>query len=238
MFITREYFIGLSDIGAEYKATNKSLLTYCENTCGIQSDIVGLGVLDIEKTKLSWILMNWKLKVINRPLYGTKIKVTTWSKGTDKLYAYRDFEITDEKGETLVIVTSKWLLMNIEKNSIVKFTDDSIMSKYESESKSVFEIDFPKPKEPSNYTKFSEVLITNNLIDVNKHVHNINYIDLARTVLDYDVEVKCENLEILYKKEIKLGEKVKCLYAYENDCHYVVIKTEDEANIHSVIKLY
>lgn len=238
MFLEREFFVGLSEIGFENKVTNRSLLAYCENMGGIHSDIAGLGLLDAPKTRKGWVLLNWKMKIFERPLYGTTLKVRTWSKGNDRLYAYRDFEIMDEKENIVAIVTSRWVLIDLDKKHFIKFTDFPIEHLYEKEDKSVFDIDFPKVIEPSNYIKSCEILVTNDLIDTNEHVHNLNYINFANQLLDVDIENKCSNIEIMYKKETKAGEIVKCFYAYENNIHYVVIKTEDESNIHAIIKLF
>ena len=37
-----------------------------ENIGSYHSDKVGYGALDIERTKLTWILLEWKLKVIKK----------------------------------------------------------------------------------------------------------------------------------------------------------------------------
>ena len=38
-------------------------------------------------------------------------------------------------------------------------------------------------------------------------------------------------------KKIKYGENVICKYAYYNDYHVVAIYTEDEKNLHAIVKL-
>ena len=238
MFIEKEFFVGLSDIGYENRLTNRSLLAYCENIAGLHSDIAGYGLLNTPKTRKGWVLLNWKVKFFERPIYGTELKIRTWSKGSDKLYAYRDFEIMNKSGEMLGIVTSRWVLIDLDKKHFVKITEIPLDELYGLENKSVFEINFPKIEEPLNYIRNCEITITNDLIDSNDHVHNLNYINFANHLVDARVENKCNNLEIAYKKEIKVGEKVKCFYSYENDIHYVVIKSMNANNIHAVIKLY
>ena len=41
---------------------------------GEHSNKVGYGALDIDKTGLSWILLDWKVQVIKRPIYSEEIK--------------------------------------------------------------------------------------------------------------------------------------------------------------------
>ena len=77
-------------------------------------------------------------------------------------------------------------------------------------------------------------------IDVNNHMHNLNYVDLANEALPEEVyrEKHFDNLRISYKKEIKLGETVKCKYAYENNKHIVAIKSEDDKILHAIIEMW
>ena len=39
----------------------------------------------------------------------------------------------------------------------------------------------------------------------------------------------------MYKSGSMLGDKVDCYYSYENDAHYVVMKTDNK--LHAIIKL-
>ena len=240
MIIEQEYQIKLSEIGKENKITNKAILGDLEDVGGIHSNIAGYGILDIQQTKLSWVLLDWKLKIIRRPKYSEKIKIKTWSKNAIKFYTYRDFEIYDENGQVIAIATSKWVLLDIDKEKIVKISDE-VLNKYEPElEKSVFDVtDIEKLQEPENYISEVEYTVKKSDINVNHHIHNLNYLELANEALPEDVynEQELNNVRINYKKEIKLGETVKCKYGFENNAHIVVIKSMDEKIIHAIIKL-
>lgn len=240
MIVEQDYRIKLSEIGKENKITNKAILGDLEDVGGIHSNIAGYGILDIPQTKLSWVLLDWKLKIIRRPKYSEKIKIKTWSKNAIKFYTYRDFEVYDENGQVIAIATSKWVLLDIDKEKIVKISDE-VLNKYEPElEKSVFDIsEIEKLQEPENYISEVEYTVKKSDIDVNNHMHNLNYLELANEALPEDVynEQELNNVRINYKKEIKLGETVKCKYSFENNTHIVVIKSKDEKVIHAIIKL-
>ena len=97
MIYEEKFKAGLKDIGKENKIKNRALLEFLENVGAYQSDLVGYGANDTEKTNLAWILLDWKLKVINRPKYGETLDIKTWGKGAYKFFTYRDFEIRNEK---------------------------------------------------------------------------------------------------------------------------------------------
>ena len=240
MIVEHEYDIKLSEIGKTNKMTNKAILGCLEDIGGIHSNIAGNGILDIPRTHLTWVLLDWKLKIIRRPSYTEKIKIKTWSRRTIKCYSYRDFEIYDLQGMLIGIATSKWVLVNIETGRIEK-VEDSLISKYKPETgKTVFvEEDIEKIREPEQYLSETEYQAKRIDIDVNNHMHNLNYIELAVEALPEEIYQKEEfnNVRITYKKEIKLGETVKCKYTYQNEKHIVSIKSEDDKVLHAIIQL-
>ena len=245
MIVENEYTVKLSEIDRNNKVTNKAILSYLEDVGGKHSNIAGYGILDIPKTHLTWLLLEWKLQVIRRPNYNEKIKVTTWSKDTVKCYAYRDFEIYDEQGILIVRATSKWVLVNTEKVRIVK-VEPELHKKYKPElDKFAFKEngeknDFPKIQVPEEYQYETEYVVRKSDIDVINHMHNLNYMDLANEALPDEVYKLGElnNVRITYKREIKLGEIVKCEYSLVNGRHLVVVKSSDEKIIHALIEMY
>ncbi len=239
MFVEHKFYIGLSDINTEKELTNTCLLKYLEDVAGLHSEIAGYGVTDMNTTRKSWILLSWKVKVINRPLVNDTLNIRTWSRCIDKFYAFRDFEVRNQYDEIVCLATSKWVFIDIDKGKLVKISDD-IAQKYKPENKNVFEEhDLEKLKEPSDCISKVSFKITRNLIDINKHLHNIYYLDIAKEALPESIGLSNElnYFEIMYKKEIKLEETVKAIYSKENDYHYVTIKNEDESIVHSIIRL-
>ena len=49
---------------------------------------------------------------------------------------------------------------------------------------------------------------------------------------------ECNNIEIMYKKQIRLNDEFKCLYTKEENQNIVTMKSEDETTLHAIIKLY
>ena len=216
------------------------MLRYLEDVAGLHSEIAGYGITDMNTTRKSWILLSWKVEVKQRPLINDSLTVKTWSRCIDRFYAFRDFEVRNQYDEIVCIATSKWVFMDIDSGRLVKVSDE-IAEKYKPElnSKVFEEQDLPKLKEPEGKILKTEFKITRNLIDINKHLHNIYYLDIAKEALPEEIGISNElnYFEIMYKKEIKLGENVKAIYAKNDDFHYVTIKNEDESIIHAIIRL-
>lgn len=239
MFIEHEVFIGLRDVAVNNEITNTALLSYLEDAGGVHSNLAGYGLNDIPTVKKSWFLIGWKIKIYKRPKYGDKLTVKTWSRGAEKLYAYRDFELLDENRNVIGIATSKWVLLDIEKGKVLRIGTD-VMDSYTMENVSVFEeSDIEKLIEPDYYIDCIDFTVNRSLIDVNDHLHNIYFMDIANEVLPIDIYKNAEfnDIQMMCKKEIKLGDTVKAFYNVDENKHVITIKSEDEKILHGIIML-
>jgi len=185
------------------------------------------------------MILNWRVEMYKRPKYADKIIIKTWCSDMDRLYAYRDFEILDENRNVIGRATSKWVLTDIVKKRVVRL-DESVIEHYTLEGKPVFEDEkLDKLSEPEEYDNLVEFTISRNLIDINNHVHNIYYMDVANEVLPMDVFKNKEfnNIKMMYKKEMKLGETVKIYYTKKDDEYTITIKSQDDSLLHAIIIL-
>lgn len=142
------------------------------------------------------------------------------------------------RGELCVVATSKWALIHLEKG-LMRITDE-LVEKYQTEDKCVFEsFTFDKLKEPENDRLTFEYTVQRRDIDINNHMHNICYLDLAYESLPEDVykNISFDNVEIMYKSGSYLGDTLKCFYSQVDDEHFITIKSEDAKTLHAIIKM-
>jgi len=239
MIYTQDFKTTLEDIDKNAYITNKAILRFFENTATYHSDSIGGGIKAVEETGLTWIVLDWRVKVINRPKYGEKLKVRTWSRGIQKFFAFRDYELVNDNDEILALGTSKWVLMDINKNRMVLLNDE-LMARYESEDRPAFdENQLSKIESPSEFSNEINYTVMRKDIDFNKHMHNLYHFDLAYEVLPGELYENStfDNFRITYKIEIKLGETVTCKYSLLEDKNIVVI-SDLEGNTKSIIKLW
>lgn len=240
MFFCSNFRVGFIHINNKNCLSNQGILSILEEAAEMHSSSIGCGIHNISDTHQTWALLNWKVQVSKRPKYGDNLIVKTWAKSANKFYTYRDFEVYDENNNLLIIATSKWVLINVEKNSLTRI-EDSFYTKYQPENKSVFNItELPKLTEPEFSKETYQYSVKRNDIDVNGHMHNVNYLSLVYEALPENVynNNQFNNFEILYKKEIKFGDTVKCFYSCEDIFHTVTIKSNNENTLHAIIKLY
>ncbi len=236
------YTTSFSQTGIHDVLTNKSILSILENIAGRHSAYVHFTFTDISKYNLTWVLLNWKLQVLKRIGGEENIRIQTWGRMMTKIFVLRDFKIYNSKNELCAIATSKWCLVDTIKGKIAKMPDDipEIYGGFHDES--VFGIeDIPKLTEPTSSPITSDSYKIRRFdLDLNKHVHNLNYLNIAYELLPEDVYdgEELNNVEILYKKELRYGNVVKSYLYKDNDVYTVVLKSQDDSILHSIIKLY
>lgn len=206
MIYKEKFKTGLKDIGKNNTIKNRAILEILENVGAYHSDKVNYGANSTEITRKAWILLDWNLQVLKRPKYGQTLSVNTWGRDVKKFFTFRDFEVYDENNNLCAIATSKWALIDIDNRKMVRLTDE-IMNRYEPEEKSVFsEEKLGKLEIPTEFLSSSNYEVIRKDIDVNKHMHNLYYLDLAYEAMPEEVYEKrpFDNVRITYKKEIKL----------------------------------
>lgn len=238
MIYRNEYVVGIEQAGFNNFLTNKGILAIMEDIASLHSASVGYGLMDIEKSRKGWILLDWQIKVLKRPVYNEKLNVGTWARNFERAFAYRDYEFKNAAGETVVIGTSRWILFDIDKRRPLRLTED-ITSLYDSErglcmfKEEIKDFDFDESMIADAQGMRYNVMRRD--IDVNNHMHNINYLEIALEALPVSVYEKMhfDNLRIQYKREIKYGDTVECRY-FELE-GYKAVAMLVEGRVHAIV---
>ena len=241
MIFKENFKMGLKDIDKNNLLKNRAILEYLENIGSYHSDVAGYGAEYTGKTGIAWVLLGWKVKVLKRPVYSDKLHIKTWARSPEKFSTYRDFEVYNQNNQLAIIATSKWVLVNTETGRISAIPED-VINNYKPDTKSVFSDSEAEIKKLSDSKKYSQEInytVTRPQIDVNKHLHNIYYLDIAYEALPENIYENnlFDSFEIMYKKQIRLHDTVKACYCFDEDTHKVVIKSLDDKKIHAIVIL-
>ena len=229
------------DIDEKNRLSPKGLIRILGEVAGIHSETVGYGLNNIPQTHLTWMILNWKVEFYLRPSWNSKLTVKTWARAFSKISSNRDFNVYDDNNNLVAKATSKWVLIDSEKHTPARITEQ-ISKAFGENNIAVFDTEVnDKLQEPQNSNSVYDYQIKKRDIDTNNHVNNLYYLDFAYDALPKELLDKdFNNIEILYKKQIKLDDTIKCFYAYDesNNDHIVTIKSEDLNIVHSIIKFY
>ncbi len=230
----------LEDYGRNGNLEERSILRVLEDISSYHSDSLGYGARNIEKTNLAWLLLEWRVKIHIHMHYGESYRVTTWSRGIcSPCTTLRDFEIFDEEGNLCVSASSKWTPVHAVDKKLLRVTDE-LLALYGTEIRTAFEDgDLLRQKEPKQYSYEMPYHINRKEIDLNGHLHNLCYLDIALEAIPENIYHTRDfrNIRISYRKEIKSDEKdIFARYSEEAGVHTVGIYGKD-GKIRAIVSL-
>ena len=219
-------------IDESLKLKNSEMLNLFTDVAGIHSESVGykFGVGDSR-----WLLIGYSVKIFDRAPYNKEVKLRTWSRDYNPAFAIREFEILDDTGVVLAVAMCHFVKYNIATNRLERITDECMSGFCTEWDRSNFNHEkLKRLVEPSVYDGESDFIVDWRWIDVNHHLNNSHYVELAeRMILEqYGVDVADYDFDVTYKQQIMEGDKVKCKYVKTDDGYTVIYKSEDGKVLH------
>lgn len=166
----------------------------------------------------SWILSRIDIHCENLPSWSDSIKVYTAGRGVDKLFAFREFLVTNPSGDILANAMSSWVLMNMQSKRLLR--PEQVLPG------ALFD-PLEKPEsQPEKIRVEGDLVCTETLkvrysdLDLNNHVNNASYIRWVENIL---CENKCSkpNFLINYQAECHLGDELE-ISLWKNKEEYIV----------------
>ena len=199
-----------SDIDFDKSLKMFSLLNFFQDIASDNAEKHGFGYSYIHPKNLMWVLLKYRIEFENFPSDVQQLRLITMPRGCNKLFAYRNFELR-ANDSLLAKASSMWALVDFTTMEIANcesvFAQNDKMTKF---VQSEGDLKFGKVPALTNIDFQEEFKVRYNDIDVNMHANNANYIIWAFEPLPYDFRAghKLKNLDIVYKKQIKYGEKL------------------------------
>lgn len=174
---------------------------------------INLSVWDLEPHNISWVLLRKNLKILRLPILGEKIRIITYPAGFERFFTYRDYKVFDENNDVLAYSSTAWLLMDVETRRMTRIPDfiKNIGNLMQANAEIGLErpgikVDFTPEK--TDFSKHSEVNYFD--LDFNNHLGNVHYLNRILDVLpaSFLTDHTPENLDILYRAEALLGDKL------------------------------
>lgn len=222
----KNYKVHVYETGPDGRLNLYSLFDYLQDIASEHAVQLGYGRDDLIKNNCFWVLSRIYAVINELPCWNDSISITTWPKGTDKLFALRDFEIFDREKKLIGSATSSWLIVDIESrriqrpdNKLATFNRTSNMSDALPRNASKIE-----PASPDGITT-PPFRVRLSDLDINLHTNNSRYLRWATDT--YDLGFILNNVpfsaEINYLAESRFNDEI-------------IIRTSDEVSDESVFR--
>ena len=107
-----EFEVRSFDVDTSCTARLPVFCKYMQEAAYYHAEHFGLGHSHLSSLNMAWVLSRMRVEVDRLPKWGETVKLRTWPSGRDRLFYYRDFEITDGDGKRLMQASTAWFIID------------------------------------------------------------------------------------------------------------------------------
>ena len=112
--ITREYPTQLHAIGPDGRLRLGAAFDLMQDIAGAHAELLGVGIHDLRRLGITWVLSRLMIRYDGLPPRTDSVRVTTWPSGVHRLFAMRQFELSDPAtGRRFATASSYWLMLKL-----------------------------------------------------------------------------------------------------------------------------
>ena len=226
--------VSYGDIEQDLSLSLTGAMRMMQEAAIIHSSQVGYSVTDAARTRLGWMLVQWRVRMTGRASWNDDLVVKTWPRTMEKLTSDRCFRITDKSGEEVALGESSWLMVSVDTGKMIRIPPQ-VVEAYDLTPDTVFETPMPRLGSQLGEETYTCTAQRRDL-DTNRHVNNLVYLDYARQALPEDAaETVFSEVSVRYHRQILLGDPIHC-YLLQTDREYLVqICGNDPRQIHATV---
>lgn len=167
-------------VSPEGKISTYALADWFQEIAWRHANSAGFGT-NLSENRQMWALARLSIKAAKRPAWGEKMKIYTAGRGVNKIFAFREFLLTDLDGNPLVTGMSSWLLLD----SVSKRPQrpESVLPRelFDPELKPMWEPE--KVQAQGEIKNQIRIQVKPSDLDLNRHVNNTSYIRWAEDLI-------------------------------------------------------
>jgi medium-chain acyl-[acyl-carrier-protein] hydrolase len=234
----KNYMVHVYETGPDSRLNLYSLFDYLQDIASDHAVRLGYGRDDLLKENNFWVLSRIYAEISLWPVWSESLIIKTWPRGTERLFALRDYEVRYSDGRNIARATSSWLIVDRNTRRIKR--PDNTLSMYNS--------DLPRETALSRNAMKLEPLASENQsntllkvrisdLDLNLHTNNTRYL---KWVIDsYDLDFMINNVplsaEINYLSESHYNDNISIMVSDDKETGSVfdhsIMRTSDNTEL-------
>ncbi len=206
---TERFRVRSDEIDLHGRPAVTAVCNWLQEVAGNHARSLGWGIEQLGAEQLTWVLARLHLRLDRLPAWRSEVAVTTWPAGVDRLYAVREFRITDQDGPCGVATTG-WVLLHLGRRRPVR--PPAALAALGREQARVV-VDRFEPLEPPVAPEHEErFTVRFGDVDLNRHANNVRLVGWALETLPLEVlDRPLAELEVDFRSEARLGATVRAI---------------------------
>ena len=227
--------VSYTDIDQSRNLSLTGAMRMMQEAAVIHSDMSGYSVMDVERTGVVWMLIQWRVKLYRKVSWNTPVNVETWPQTMERLTSNRCFRIMLSSGEVVAAAESSWVLVSAETGKVIRIPPE-VVEAYDLNPDGVFDDDCEKLPQKAG-DEICSFRVPRRDLDTNLHVNNLVYLDYALETLPVDLEISdFSEVIVRYHKQLLLGDEVHCYLQHSGNDYLIQICGDDPRHVHCSVK--
>ena len=223
--------VGYSSIGQNNVATCSALINFLQDCGSFHMSNEDIFQYYFVKHNLALFLAYMQTDIIKYPSYGEEITINTWIYEINSFFGLRNYTIYDANHNQCVISYAIGAFVDKSSGKPIKIPAE-VLATHPLYEKFPMEYTSRKINLPQKKTEMEEIKVHKYHLDLNNHVNNARYIDIAYEFLPNNFipkRIRCE-----YKTPAKQGDIIKP-YLYTSNEGFIISLCCDTGSTFAVI---
>ena len=224
--------VRLTEVDQEQRMTLTAILNAFQDCSTFHSEDLGVGMEYLAKRERMWVLRSWCIRVFHYPMLAEHIRVGTWPYAFGKVTGQRNFRLMDKEGHVAACADTTWVYMDTGRMRPARIEEEVIQT-YGMEDRFPMEGEDGPVEIPEVLTEETPFDIQLQHLDVNRHVNNGQYVQLAERYLPEGFVIRQMRAE--YKKQAVLNDRI---YPKAGRCGdgYTILMEDGSGKTYAVVE--
>lgn len=236
LLYTKEYILRSTDVDKKRRLRLSSLFVMLQEAAIAHTTQLGMGRhMTLDKGFL-WIITLQNVNIKRLPVYDEKIILESWPGKTMRMFFPRYCQIKDEEGNIIIEASTIWGLMDCKDRHLI-FPEEHGIVINENKEKPV--LPFPMVKAFNDLTESGTFTVPYSYIDLNGHMNNTRYFDLAEDVMDDKLRYSdIREIQSEFSGEAPEGSKINLYTRYEEKTFMIEGRSKENRKLFKLLFRY